>query len=195
MFQSASEESLLEAQLQASGAKICYTQHRLPPSALSSTTSSSASVASCGGSTAALINKQNKNKKHQFKVNIHKHKIYNKGTKMNNTTRKELNLLITNPTILVGLDTVECKEKQYDQSTTITIPYSEMEREDDDNRRLSLNEKQLEDIDDINEKNALSINDTINRSGLDEKNQRHTQKVTLIRVLPQVSNMNYFSYF
>ncbi|XP_075238550.1 facilitated trehalose transporter Tret1-like isoform X2 [Lycorma delicatula] len=107
---------------------------------------------------------------------------------MNNTTRKELNLLITNPTLIVGLDADECKEKQLDQSTTITIPYSEMEKEEDDNKRSSINGSKIQyEMDDMNEKNAAnSINDTVARPGLDEKNVRHPQKITLISILPQL---------
>lgn len=121
-------EEQLEAQLEASGAKICFAHHRLPASAISSVTSSSASVASCGGSTATLINNNNSQKHHhKFLVNVHKHKLYNKAAaKLNTTNMKELNLLIASPT--VGLD--ECRDKAAEHATTVVIPYSEMERDD-----------------------------------------------------------------
>ncbi|XP_046673355.1 facilitated trehalose transporter Tret1-like isoform X3 [Homalodisca vitripennis] len=102
-LQTASEEDLSEDELQIierGGARIYSTHHRPSPSAVSSTTSSAASVATSGGSTCALI----------------KHKRY--LNRMDPGAQKELNLLLNYPKLP---EMTDVKPKSEEVTTPVEV--------------------------------------------------------------------------
>ncbi|KAG8316861.1 hypothetical protein J6590_038566 [Homalodisca vitripennis] len=103
VLQTASEEDLSEDELQIierGGARIYSTHHRPSPSAVSSTTSSAASVATSGGSTCALI----------------KHKRY--LNRMDPGAQKELNLLLNYPKLP---EMTDVKPKSEEVTTPVEV--------------------------------------------------------------------------
>ncbi|KAL1465301.1 hypothetical protein WDU94_004884, partial [Cyamophila willieti] len=105
--QDGSTDSLTESQLAeiyGAGSRILSTYHRPKPTIMQSATSSTSSVATNAGSTAALIklssSKKTKTlstqKNRQYAVGKN---FYNSANKMTLGTRKELNLLLASPTV------------------------------------------------------------------------------------------------
>nr|WEY18729.1 trehalose transporter 1 [Bactericera cockerelli] len=96
------------AEIYGAGSRILSTYHRSKPTVMQSATSSTSSVATNAGSTAALIklssSKKSKTVAHQKnrQYAYQKHNLYNKNAaagKMIVGTRKEMNLLLASPTV------------------------------------------------------------------------------------------------
>ncbi|XP_018905127.2 trehalose transporter 1-like protein isoform X3 [Bemisia tabaci] len=122
---SGSIESLSEEELTAvygAGARIHSSHHRPPPSALSSTCSSSTSVATNGSTVALLHSSQRKKSKNKY--NVHKYNLYNKGIKMTSGAQKELNLLLTAPTVPEIIKSESEKDPKKDEANDGRLPNS-----------------------------------------------------------------------